>query len=125
MVAATEQKQITLHNKIRDNIAENYREKGYNVTIEKTIGNRRVDIFAEKQGECLIIEVVHTHYSGVLDEKLFTQVKVSIPKQSDFMPEDVWTVEDEAKLKELRRRKARHMRDPIRKKQYGARPKKA
>ena len=73
-------------------------------SVEKTIGNRRVDIFAEKQGECLIIEVVNTHYSGVLDENLFTQVKVSIPKQSDFITEEAWSIEDEMVFRPLYRK---------------------
>ncbi len=37
------------------------------------------------------------------------------------MTEETWTPEDEVKLKELRRRKARVLRDPNRKHQYAPR----
>ena len=78
MQALTETKQQSPHEKIKTQIANDYRAKGYVVTTEKCIGNRRVDIYAENDKEALIIEVVDTHYSGPLNEKLLTQLKVTI-----------------------------------------------
>lgn len=62
------------HDKLRDRIADDYRKKGYQVSTEKEIGNRRVDIYAENDEEVLIIEVVDTNYSGPLDRKSINQI---------------------------------------------------
>jgi len=69
------------HDELRDRIAEDYRQKGYQVSIEKQIGNRRVDIYAENEEEVLIIEVVDTNYSGPLDRKYINQIKFQINNQ--------------------------------------------
>jgi len=69
------------HDELRDRIAEDYRQKGYQVSIEKQIGNRRVDIYAENEEEVLIIEVVDTNYSGPLDRKSINQIKFQINNQ--------------------------------------------
>ena len=66
------------HDKLRDRIADDYRQKGYHVSTEKQIGNRRVDIYAENEEEVLIIEVVDTSYSGSLDRKSINQIKIQI-----------------------------------------------
>lgn len=66
------------HNKLRDRIAEDYRKKGYQVSTEKQIGNRRVDIYAENEEEVLIIEIADTNYSGPLDRKSINQIKFQI-----------------------------------------------
>jgi hypothetical protein len=66
------------HYKLRDRIAEDYRQKGYQVSTEKKIGNRRVDIYAENDEEVLIIEVVDTNYSDPLDRKSINQIKFQI-----------------------------------------------
>ena len=66
------------HNKLRDRVADDYCQKGYHVSTEKQIGNRRVDIYAENEEEVLIIEVVDTSYSGSLDRKSINQIKIQI-----------------------------------------------
>jgi hypothetical protein len=126
MQQATKEK--TLHNTIRDQVTEDYRKKGFTVTTEKTIGNRRVDVFAVKGEEMYIIEVVDTHYSGAINDKLLTQLKVSVPKPSELAPPEVWTAEDEAVYGPLRRKKLRIERRKRldatgqRKKKFGVRP---
>ena len=79
MSTLTETKQ-TPHDKLKNQIANDYRAKGYTVTTEKRIGNRRVDIFAQKDKETLIIEVVDSHYSGPLDDKF----KIVKPREGKF-----------------------------------------
>jgi len=66
------------HDELRDRIAKDYIQKGYHVSTEKEIGNRRVDIYAENDQEVLIIEVVDTNYSDPLDRKAINQIKFQI-----------------------------------------------
>jgi hypothetical protein len=72
------QTEKSLHERMKERIADEYRQKGYSVLTEKQIGRRRVDIYAENDKEVLIIEIVDTHYSGVLDGKLLAQLKVKL-----------------------------------------------
>ena len=66
------------HDELRDRIAKDYLQKGYQVSTEKAIGNRRVDIYAENDQEVLIIEVIDTNYSDPLDRKSINQIKFQI-----------------------------------------------
>ncbi len=66
------------HNELRDRIAKDYLQKGYQVSTEKAIGNRRVDIYAENDQEVLIIEVIDTNYTDPLDKKSINQIKFQI-----------------------------------------------
>jgi hypothetical protein len=98
------------HDKLKNQIANDYRAKGYVVTTEKCIGNRRVDIYAENDKESLIIEVVDTHYSGPLDEKLWAQLKVTLANGhgkttkilQSFGEETFLILENEAKKRDIK-----------------------
>lgn len=71
----------SLHEQMKERIANEYRQKGYCVFTEKQIGKRRVDIYAENNKEALIIEIVDTHYAGVLDGKILAQIKVVVSRK--------------------------------------------
>ena len=66
------------HDELRDRIAKDYLQKGYQVSTEKAIGNHRVDIYAENDQEVLIIEVIDTNYTDPLDRKSINQIKFQI-----------------------------------------------
>ena len=69
---------MSKHNQIKERIAKEYENKGYNVIKEYCIGNRRVDIYAENETEVIIIEIVDTHYSGPLSNKEITELKIRL-----------------------------------------------
>ena len=68
-----------IHKNLKQKIAEKLKLKGYDVTMEKTIGRRRVDVYAENESEIKIVEVVHTHdntFPDIESEKQVTKEKI-------------------------------------------------
>lgn len=104
-----------VHKQLKQKIADELRSKGYNIELEKKVGRRRVDVYAEKKDEIRVVEVVHSHDSPLVkmdaDKKLIQEKVYTLsyflesPTNSvsfSVKPEDKWVVDA---VKEMAREK--------------------
>lgn len=74
------------HAKLIEEFTTLLRDAGYKVNLEQVAGNKRVDLYAEKDSFKFTLEVVNTHYSGPLSQNDVTEllVRITKPPQSNL-----------------------------------------